>query len=386
MAALNVAVVALNVDDIRTPALVCHKSTLERNVAAMRERARSLGCVLRPHVKTCKTVEAADIATGGTRKRVTVSTIAEAHFLADAGFDDIVYAVPLTVDKVADVEVLHGKLSHFHVMLDHVEQANALIQALSRPKVRALFEQRPLSVFIGVDCGYHRDGCDPHSETSIELVQRIAESRVTAFAGVYTHGGHSYDAACRADIVGIGEQERDVTTGFAARLRDLGIDVPTVGVGSTPTCSLPPEHLQGVDEMHPGNFVYYDVTQVSLGACTTADVAVRVLTRIVGHYPASNTMLIDCGWTGCSAQGAAVGYGGFPENPELRIINLKQECGEVTSTDDSPIDYTKYPIGAMLAIAPFHSCAATHQHQVVHVVADPASSDIIATWQICKGW
>ena len=29
----------------------------------------------------------------------------------------------------------------------------------------------------------------------------------------------------------------------------------------------------------------------------------QVLTRVVGHYPKSNTLLIDCGWTGASAQG-----------------------------------------------------------------------------------
>lgn len=329
---------ALTIDDLRTPALVCHRSTMEANAAAMRARAEALGCELRPHLKTCKTVEGAEIATAGTRRRVTVSTLAEASFFADAGFDDIIYAVPLTADKVAEVEMLHSRLAHFHVMIDHVDQAMALITHLSRPEVRNQLLARPLSVFVGVDCGYHRDGCDPEEPSSVELVRLIAESGVTAFAGVYTHGGHSYDAESTGEILSIGEQERDVTSGFAARLRELGWTVPTVGVGSTPTCSLPPAHLDGVNEMHPGNFLYYDMTQVALGSCSLGDVAVRVLTRVVGHYPASNTLLIDCGWTGCSAQGAATGYGGFPEHPELRIANLKQECGEVTSDDGSPIE------------------------------------------------
>ena len=54
-------------------------------------------------------------------------------------------------------------------------------------------------------------------------------------------------------------------SGFAAKLRAAGVAVPSVGVGSTPTCSRPPDNLDGVDEMHPGNFIYYDVMQAGLG-------------------------------------------------------------------------------------------------------------------------
>ena len=88
--------------------------------------------------------------------------------------------------------------------------------------------------------------------------------------------------------------------------------------------------------MHPGNYMYYDATQLSLGSCTLDDIAVRVLTRVVGHYPKSNMLLIDCGWTGASAQGKESGYGCLPKTPELTIANLKQECGEVTSADGRP--------------------------------------------------
>ena len=255
-------VLAITLDDVRTPALLCYRSTLEANAARMRVRAEELGCALRPHMKTCKTVEAGVIATGGTRRRVTVSTIAEARFFADAGFDDILYAVPLTADKVADVEKLHAGLAQFHVMIDHAEQAAALIARLSRPEVREQMLARPLSVFVGVDCGYHRDGCDPNDPSSVALVRMLVESGVTMLAGIYTHGGHSYDAANAAEIVRIAEQERDVTAGFRAKLRSIGLNVPVAGVGSTPTCSLPPAQLDGIDEMHPGNFLYYDMTQV----------------------------------------------------------------------------------------------------------------------------
>lgn len=52
---------------------------------------------LRPHVKTSKTVQAALLQTGGRKSKIVVSTLAEAAFYADAGFDDILYAVPITM-------------------------------------------------------------------------------------------------------------------------------------------------------------------------------------------------------------------------------------------------------------------------------------------------
>ena len=309
---------------------------------------------------------------------MVVSTLAEAEFLADGGFDDILYAVPLSPDKLPHALALNEKLDAFHVLLDHEVQVAALIDGIPDGS-------KPLSVYVAVDCGYHRDGVDPEDEASVELIKRLDGAATTIFAGIYTHAGHSYDAPDADAVRRIAEQERQVTVGFAAKLRRAGLRVASVGVGSTPTCSLPPADLEGVDEMHPGNYLYYDITQVSLGACSVEDVAVRVLTRVVGHYPKSNTLLIDCGWTGASAQGKELGYGGFPDHPELRIRAFKQECGEVTSADGSPIDYHRFPIGTVLAIAPYHSCAATQQHRVVHLLEDDRKT-ISDSWTICKGW
>ena len=211
------------------------------------------------------------IQTGGTKRRVVVSTLAEAEFLADGGFDDILYAVPITEDKFAAADQLNRRLESFQVMADH---------PVTVEKLTARTVAKPLSVVVMVDCGYHRDGVDPQDERSVALVQacvparrtvrhglastascapdasciagRLGTSASTLFGGIYTHGGHSYDAKGAAGVAPIAEAERDVTVGFADRLRAAGVEVPIVGVGSTPTCSLPPDHLNGVDEMHPG--------------------------------------------------------------------------------------------------------------------------------------
>jgi len=109
----------------------------------------------------------------------------------------------------------------------------------------------------------------------------------------------------------------------------------------------------------------------------------QVLTRVIGQYPKTNMLLIDLGWTGCSAQGKESGYGILQDHPELCIKTLKQEAGEVESADGSPLDMARYPIGSMLALIPYHSCASTKQHSRVHVVEGDM---VVAEWKICSGW
>ena len=41
---------------------------------------------------------------------------------------------------------------------------------------------------------------------------------------------------------------------------------------------------------------FLDVAQVNIGSCTQEDIAAKVLTRIISHYPEKGQMLIDCGW------------------------------------------------------------------------------------------
>ena len=106
-------------------------------------------------------------------------------------------------------------------------------------------------------------------------------------------------------------------------------------------------------------------------------------TRVVGHYPHTNTLQIDCGWTGTSAQGKEYNYGAIESEDNLKIENLKQEAGTVTTKDGSKIDYDKYPIGKMLNILPWHSCASIHQHRVINVVE---GEDVVDVWDVCDGW
>eukprot|EP01079_Euglenida_sp_SAG-EU17-18_P002767 gene2767-3394_t len=237
------------------------------------------------------------------------------------------------------------------------------------------------SVFLMVDCGYHRDGVDPTSEEALALARAIHTSSklrlqvcrdpATSWQqGLYTHGGHSYGAEAlpeadrAAQVLAIATAERQAVLSFAELLRDnlkLGVGAAlAVGVGSTPTCSvsgMADDALLGVTEMHPGNYVYFDVMQHYIGSCALADVACRVVCRVVSQYPSKGMLLVDLGWTGISAQGADSGYGCIEDQPEPRINGLphyystrllKQEAGEVEAADGGTIDFDSFPVGSQL--------------------------------------
>lgn len=366
-----------DVEHLRTPCYLVDRAVARENAERMLKRAQARGLRLRPHVKTHKSLEGAVMQTGGSRRGIVVSTLAEAKFFADGGFDDILYAVPVSPDKLDQAAALTARLDAFHVVVDHPDSVSALL-ARSAPS-----QDKQWSVVVMVDCGYHRDGVDPDDDASVELVRCIAAAQTARFAGIYTHGGHSYEAASTEDVVRVGEEERDAVLRYAKKLRLAGLDPPMVGVGSTPTCSNMPESLEGVTEIHPGNYLYYDWTQVTLGSCRAENVAVRVCTRVIGKYQKQNTLLIDLGWTGISAQGAHQGYGYIDGYPELIIKVLKQEAGEVTSRDGSALEFHKYPIGFILFVIPWHSCAASHQHTGAHVVEN---GKIVGWWEQVRGW
>ena len=119
-----------------------------------------------------------------------------------------------------------------------------------------------------VDCGYHRDGIDPESSDAIKLADEIVRENKATLTGLYTHGGHSYNAPSPDKIQEYSIQERDSIVLLSQKLSSKHKNL-IVGVGSTPTCSKPPsDGLKGITEMHPGNYITFDYNQCVIGSCT----------------------------------------------------------------------------------------------------------------------
>jgi D-serine deaminase-like pyridoxal phosphate-dependent protein len=354
-----------------TPALLLDLDVVERNLRSMAGRASSLGVVLRPHVKTHKCIELAERQRALGVSGITVSTLYEARVFADRGFKDITWAFPVILSRLGEVRELAARVT-LRVVADSPEAVDALAGIVS--------PERPLHVWLKVDCGYHRAGVDPAAPESMRLAEKIAAAPGLLFDGLLSHSGHAYHGGSRLEIAAIAEEERSVMAGFAERLRGLGIAVPAVSVGSTPAMSVV-ESLEGVTEARPGNYVFFDFTQAVLGSCAVGDCGVTVLASVVSSR--SGQSVVDAGALALSKDTGPSGvetmgeifadYAAGALDAETRLVSLSQEHGIVSS---------RLPVGSRVRILPNHSCltvACFDEYQVVR------GGEVVDRWKIWRG-
>jgi D-serine deaminase-like pyridoxal phosphate-dependent protein len=373
----------MNLHDMKTPSLVLDVERVRRNAGRMAARVGGMGASLRPHVKTHKCVEVARIQTEGRAGGITVSTLAEARAFAAHGFRDITYAVPVEPGKFSEVVELSRLCERLSLITDDVEIPGPLDEAARRAGLT-------LDLFLKVDCGYHRCGVEPDRPEAFEIPRLIGDARNLRFAGILTHAGHSYHARTREELLDIARRERDLMTEFAGRLRGEGIEVPCVSVGSTPTITQV-DHLAGVDEARPGNYIFFDAFQATLGSCAFADCALTVLASVVHRDRARRKVVLDAGAIALSKDRGAVdldsacGFGRVLDlagaDTGLRVESLSQEHGAVPVEDEAALERLR--VGARVRVLANHSCLTAAQHSHYHVLE---GERVVDRWEIQRGW
>lgn len=375
----------MSLASLLTPALLLDFDILERNLRRMQDRAAALKVRLRPHLKTHKCVEIAKWQQRLGASGVTVSTFYEAVQFAAAGFDDILWAFPLPPVYATRVAELAGKIT-LRVVVDSLEAKGHLDKA-------ARVTGHPIHVWLKVDCGNHRAGVDPRSPQAEDLVRKLSESKTLVFDGILSHSGHAYSGHNRDEILAAARQERDVMIEFAERMRSNGVRVPEISVGSTPGASVI-DHLDGIAEMRPGNYAFYDYTMAMLGVCGVEDCALTVLSSVISHQPGAKHFLTDAGAlalskdTGPSHVHNPMGMGPIYEDYDRKRLfahihmgGLSQEHGKVVADETAHID-GRFPVGDRVRILEHHSCLAVPHHDEYVVVRE---DDIIDRWKILKG-
>jgi len=295
-----------------------------------------------------------------TDGKITVSTLQEAEFFAASKkFSEILYAVPIVFSKLNHASSIHSQVK-FTILVDSFTALEQLEEFCKKNSSKI----QKWNVVLKIDCGYHRVGVDPKNPTSFELAKKLHNSPFINFRGIYTHSGHSYKAQGSKEILEVAEEERKVASEFAIGLKNMGILCEIVAVGSTPACSLSTS-WEGITEIHPGNYIFYDRFQASIGSCSLDDVSCSILTSVIGHYPERNTILIDAGSLALSKDtGPSLknnekqSWGVIRGSPHLKITSLSQECGIVESDGSKPLNFNDYPIGSHLQIIPNHACLA----------------------------
>jgi D-serine deaminase-like pyridoxal phosphate-dependent protein len=365
----------MNVADLPTPCLVLDRPILLRNIARMAEALAAKGVPLRPHMKTAKSIDVARLVLAGQPGGITVSTLAEAEYFAAHDITDIVYAVGITPQKLAQVAKLNAAGARIAVVTDDAETASAIAAHAAAP--RALIE---------IDTGEARGGVGPDDAALTELAARLGPH----LAGVMTHAGHSYAGRSPAEMTRIAEIERDGVVRAAQRLRAAGFAVPIVSMGSSPT-ALHAQAFTGVTEIRAGVYMFGDLFQAEIATHGITDIAVTVLASVIGRR--DGRLLIDAGGIALSkdrstqATAADYGYGlaldidGKPTLGRSLVARAYQEHGVVIL---DPAAATPLPIGAKLRVAPNHTCMTVAAHDRYFVT--DGGPDVVAVWPRVNGW
>lgn len=369
-----------------TPACLIDKQVFKRNVARVKNHVQNTGLAFRPHVKTLKSLSAAEYyAPVGTP--ITVSTLKEAAVFASAGYQDILYAVGITPNKFSLIDSLRQRAHQFTVSVDSLDGAQALVGFAEELR-------QPLNVVLEVDVDDHRAGIAPHGDDLLQCAALLSQAPRLHFRGIMAHAGASYGCFSPQAKQEMAQQECDQASLAAQRLRDAGFDCELVSVGSTPTVLADNIQYGLVTELRAGVYTTFDCVMAGLGVCNVSDIAMSVLTTVIGHQKTKGWVLVDAGWMGLSRdQGTAshmtdCGYG-LVCNAQGELLDgwyvksTNQEHGVICHRDGLAPD-DAFAFGTQLRILPIHACSTGAQYEQYAVVNNEQQVEDV--WSRVNGW
>jgi D-serine deaminase-like pyridoxal phosphate-dependent protein len=362
-----------SLEALQTPALLVDGPTLVANIREMAERVRVADVELWPHCKTHKTPEIAALQSEQGAAGLTVATLHEAEVFAAAGHTDLLVAYPPVGHARLERLTELARTARVRVVLDSEEALVGLDEA-----------SRAAQVEIGwlweVDCGARRLGTAPGAPTAELVAPLVRRSRHATFAGVFTFAGHAYDAQSPEELGSIAGDERAAVRETAAELATCGVEAPALSIGTTPTARQL-EAAEGVTEIRPGNYVFYDATQVALGLVLAERCALSVLATVVAR-PDPQRLILDCGSKALAAERLTTlsrGLGLVAGHDDLVVTRLFEEHAIVEADEPSPIS-----VGARLRVIPNHACASANLHERMLI---SEGDELVDEWRIAaRGW
>ncbi len=341
--------------NIIEPTLVLDTVKCRSNIRAILEKALDSNVIFRPHFKTHNSIEIGKwFSVEGVRK-IAVSSVRMAEDFAEGGWDDITIAITFNILEVEKVNNMIGSGKKINLTIDSPVTLRLLLKKLNYPA----------DFFIKINTGYNRTGINADSVEEISAILSMARDSKLNFSGFLTHSGHSYKAGSREDILDIfNDTEKKLSIlkeRFIGEYPDL-----LISVGDTPTVSIVQE-MKGVDEIRPGNFVFYDLMQLELGSCTSDNIAVVLAAPVISLNKARKEIVVHAGAVHLSkeyiiSKSGEKNYG----HPVLlrstgwgdiltgsTITSMSQEHSVISADNDL---FGAVSIGDVLGIVPVHSC------------------------------
>jgi len=334
------------------PTVVLNRQRIIQNISRIQFKAQQTGTRFRPHFKTHHSAQVAEIFRELGIAHITVSSVDMAIYFADHGWTDICIAFPVNYLDWDRISAL-SKAITLHVIVDSIEVAEFIVR----------HAQHPLHIWIDCDTGYHRTGIPwEHLDDIGQMAETLSGGLHIRLEGIITHAGESYSCRSLAEILDVFNYTLHRMQHVQRHLASLGYP-HAISLGDTPTVSRCTS-LAGIDEVRPGNLVFYDLTQLTIGSCTAQDIAIAVACPVVSKYTHRHELLVHGGGVHLSkdrieSNGRTI-FGRVIdpiswdfEEPYMDIVRLCQEHGMIKV---SPEQFERISIGDTIYIAPVHSC------------------------------
>lgn len=341
--------------EIIRPTLIVDKEICFQNIEKMANKAAQFNMRFRPHFKTHQSAKVGEWFRKFDVEAITVSSVQMAEYFAANGWKDITIAISLNPLEIENINRLAAAIK-LNVLLENRETARVLTEKASSK----------MGVFLKIDTGYHRTGIRSSRTNTIDsILEILSTNKKLAFKGFLTHTGHTYQANSTNEIFSRHFDAllklKSLKTRYSKKYPGLEISM-----GDTPSASIC-GNFDGVDEIRPGNFVFYDLMQQNLGTCQMNDIAVKVVCPVIAKHGSRSEIVIYGGAvhfskdTLVNTDGKHL-YGRLVIQKEGERVmldtnnylsKLSQEHGTLKVT---PGNFKDINVGDLVEIIPVHSC------------------------------
>ena len=337
------------------PTLVVDKEVCMRNIERMAQKAVDHNLRFRPHFKTHQSLKVGEWFRQFGVEAITVSSVQMAEYFADGGWKDITVAFPVNILEIDNINKLASKIK-LHLLVENTEAARFLAKHILHP----------VGIWIKIDTGHNRTGIEPSNIEETDLViNEISINKKLTFKGFLTHSGHTYSAHSTDEIF---NRHFDALLKLKFLKQRLSNQFPDIEIslGDTPAATLC-TNFNGVDEIRPGNFVFYDLMQQNLGVCSFDDIAVRLVCPVVAKHRLRNEIVIHGGAVHFSKDSITnidgkemFGRLIITKDGEKQMLDqmnylskLSQEHGILKVAQNQ---FQNFNVGDLVEIIPVHSC------------------------------
>lgn len=341
--------------NISTPTLLLNTKQCRQNIKSMVNKAQNANILLRPHFKTHQSRKIGEWFRDEGIHSITVSSVKMAQYFAQDGWKNISIAFPVNLLEANEINELAAKIN-LNILI-----AGTQIVPLLDDKI-----SNELGAWIKIDTGYGRSGIISENTKEIDRVLgEIRKSNHLRFEGLLSHTGNTYHASSTQEIINLFSEAKrklsDLKENYIKYFPHIKISL-----GDTPSASLVND-FSGIDEIRPGNFVFYDLMQYKLGSCSLNEIAVALACPVVAIYPDRKQMIIYGGAVHLSKEylidkNGERNFGQllvftdnrwYPLEGDNKLVSVSQEHGIIQIEKK----YMKnFKIGDLVGIIPVHSC------------------------------